>query len=632
MPSARSTRRTLRCIGDDLPWLPVVLPSCHRPPALRHRPGLDGRTIRPWRRLVGINHVALEVGDLDAALDLYGRLFEFELRGRVRGMAFLDMGDQFLAVAEGRRQGPDDDRHFGLVVDDREAVRSALKEAGIKPHRGRGLRFADPWGNEFEIVEYGDVQFTKAAGGAARDGAVAGEDRGGAGAAGREGPRRLGVVLRHRLEPAHEQLQRELEALVGVAGGEVVGERRRASGTARAGSERKYSASCSRARADAAARAGSPRTRSRRRRARTCRRRRRSRAAAARRRPGREVALQHRQRVRARPGSRPSEICAASRWLLQQPARLARASSLTCSCQLLRVGLGHLALADDPVEQQAEQLLLVAHVPVERRRADVELLRQPAHAQPGSPSRSSSTSAASTIASRVSGRRSPRSGSALAPPRRFRCAGHLTRTVYCARTLFEMTRTVFDQERHRGQRPRQDLSRRRARARRPRPRRSEAGTVFGLLGPNGAGKSTTVRILTTLTRPDAGTRARGRPRRARRPGAGAARDRRRRPEARRRPRGHRPREPRAPGRALRHHRRRAAAPRGRAARALRARRRRRPAGQDLLRRHAAAARRRDGADPPPAGAVPRRADHRARPRGARGDVGRDRAARARGAA
>jgi catechol 2,3-dioxygenase-like lactoylglutathione lyase family enzyme len=113
-------------------------------------------------RLVGINHVALEVGDLDAALELYGRLFEFELRGRVPGMAFLDMGDQFLAIAEGRRQGPDDGRHFGLVVDDRDAVRAALAEVGIEPHRGRGLRFADPWGNELEIVEYADVQFTKA--------------------------------------------------------------------------------------------------------------------------------------------------------------------------------------------------------------------------------------------------------------------------------------------------------------------------------------------------------------------------------------------------------------------------------------------------------------------------------------
>ncbi len=113
-------------------------------------------------RLVGINHVALEVGDLDAALELYGRLFSFELRGRVRGMAFLDMGDQFLAVAQGRRQGPDGGRHFGLVVDDREAVRAALQEAGIKPRRGRGLEFSDPWGNNFEIVEYGDIQFTKA--------------------------------------------------------------------------------------------------------------------------------------------------------------------------------------------------------------------------------------------------------------------------------------------------------------------------------------------------------------------------------------------------------------------------------------------------------------------------------------
>jgi lactoylglutathione lyase len=113
-------------------------------------------------RMIGINHVALEVGDLDAALELYGRLFAFELRGRVRGMAFLDMGDQFLAVSEGRRQGPDGGRHFGLVVDDREAVRAALAEAGIEPRRRRGLEFSDPWGNNFEIVEYADIQFSKA--------------------------------------------------------------------------------------------------------------------------------------------------------------------------------------------------------------------------------------------------------------------------------------------------------------------------------------------------------------------------------------------------------------------------------------------------------------------------------------
>jgi catechol 2,3-dioxygenase-like lactoylglutathione lyase family enzyme len=111
-------------------------------------------------RLVGVNHVALEVGDLDAALELYGRLFSFELRGRVPGMAFLDMGDQFLALAEGRGAGPDGERHFGLVVDDRDAVRAALLDAGIEPHGN--LRFTDPWGNAVEIVEYGDVQFTKA--------------------------------------------------------------------------------------------------------------------------------------------------------------------------------------------------------------------------------------------------------------------------------------------------------------------------------------------------------------------------------------------------------------------------------------------------------------------------------------
>ena len=115
-------------------------------------------------RLVGINHVALEVDDLDAALEFYGRLFAFELRGRVPGMAFLDLGDQFLAIAEGRRQGPDDGRHFGLVVDDREAARAALLEAGVPVERGHGVRFADPWGNSVEIVEYGDIQFTKAPG------------------------------------------------------------------------------------------------------------------------------------------------------------------------------------------------------------------------------------------------------------------------------------------------------------------------------------------------------------------------------------------------------------------------------------------------------------------------------------
>jgi lactoylglutathione lyase len=116
----------------------------------------------PRPRLVGINHVALEVGDLEKALAFYGALFEVRLRGRARGMAFIDMGDQFIALSEGRSQSPDDARHFGLVVDDKEAVRAALQQAGVKIERGRGLDFRDPWGNLVQVVDYRDIQFTKA--------------------------------------------------------------------------------------------------------------------------------------------------------------------------------------------------------------------------------------------------------------------------------------------------------------------------------------------------------------------------------------------------------------------------------------------------------------------------------------
>jgi lactoylglutathione lyase len=113
-------------------------------------------------RLVGINHVALEVGDVDAALELYGRLFDFELRGRVPGAAFIDIGDQFLAISEGRRQGPDDGRHFGLVVDDKEAVRAAVVAEGLElVGIGHRLDFMDPWGNRIEIVGYADIQFER---------------------------------------------------------------------------------------------------------------------------------------------------------------------------------------------------------------------------------------------------------------------------------------------------------------------------------------------------------------------------------------------------------------------------------------------------------------------------------------
>ncbi|MCW3013730.1 MAG: extradiol dioxygenase [Solirubrobacterales bacterium] len=112
--------------------------------------------------LVGINHVALEVSDVDAALEWYGRIFAFELRGRAGpNMAFIDMGDQFLALSAPREQSRDDDRHFGLVVDDKESVRRALARAGAEIVPTRGLRFVDPWGNNVEVVQYDEIQFSK---------------------------------------------------------------------------------------------------------------------------------------------------------------------------------------------------------------------------------------------------------------------------------------------------------------------------------------------------------------------------------------------------------------------------------------------------------------------------------------
>jgi lactoylglutathione lyase len=114
-------------------------------------------------RLIGINHVALEVGDVREALDWYGRFFEFELRGRAGArMAFVDMGDQFIALAAGRTQPRDQARHFGLVVDDKERVRAALQDAGVAVQASGSLDFLDPWGNHVQVVDYRDIQFTKA--------------------------------------------------------------------------------------------------------------------------------------------------------------------------------------------------------------------------------------------------------------------------------------------------------------------------------------------------------------------------------------------------------------------------------------------------------------------------------------
>jgi predicted enzyme related to lactoylglutathione lyase len=113
-------------------------------------------------RAVGLNHVALEVGDIEEALAFYGRIFQFEMRSRSDVDAFIDLGDQFIALQKGRKQAADDGRHFGLVVDDKEAVRRALAEAGVEILPGPFLDFRDPWGNRIEIVGYSNIQFTKA--------------------------------------------------------------------------------------------------------------------------------------------------------------------------------------------------------------------------------------------------------------------------------------------------------------------------------------------------------------------------------------------------------------------------------------------------------------------------------------
>ena len=113
-------------------------------------------------RAIGLNHIALEVGDIEEALAFYGRLFEFTLRGKSRDAAFIDLGDQFIALQKGRKQPGDDGRHFGLVVDDKEAARAALTAAGVKLLPGRFLDFLDPWGNRIEIVGYDNIQFSKA--------------------------------------------------------------------------------------------------------------------------------------------------------------------------------------------------------------------------------------------------------------------------------------------------------------------------------------------------------------------------------------------------------------------------------------------------------------------------------------
>ena len=113
-------------------------------------------------RAVGINHIALEVGDIDEALAFYGGFLDFEIARRSESAAFIYFGDQFINFSRGRRQGPDDNRHFGIAVDDKELVRRTLQEMGVELLDARFLDFLDPWGNRVEITTYVNIQFTKA--------------------------------------------------------------------------------------------------------------------------------------------------------------------------------------------------------------------------------------------------------------------------------------------------------------------------------------------------------------------------------------------------------------------------------------------------------------------------------------
>ena len=115
-------------------------------------------------KLVGINHVAIEVGDIDEALAWYGRIFDFNLRGKGERNAFIDMGDQFInmTLVPGPGQKGVERRHIGLVVDDRSRIIELAKAAGARMVEGPFLDFLDPWGNRLEIIEYSNIQFTKA--------------------------------------------------------------------------------------------------------------------------------------------------------------------------------------------------------------------------------------------------------------------------------------------------------------------------------------------------------------------------------------------------------------------------------------------------------------------------------------
>ena len=118
-------------------------------------------TIPTKATAIGINHIALEVGNIAEALAFYGSFLNFTITSQTEDAAFIYFGDQFINFAKGRTQTPDEKRHFGIAVDDKELVRNTLTEMDVTLLGGQFLDFLDPWGNRIEITTYTNIMFSK---------------------------------------------------------------------------------------------------------------------------------------------------------------------------------------------------------------------------------------------------------------------------------------------------------------------------------------------------------------------------------------------------------------------------------------------------------------------------------------
>ncbi len=118
-------------------------------------------TIPTKATAIGINHIALEVGNIAEALAFYGSFLNFTITSQTEDAAFIYFGDQFINFAKGRTQASDEKRHFGIAVDDKELVRNTLTQMDVTLLGGQFLDFLDPWGNRIEITTYTNIMFSK---------------------------------------------------------------------------------------------------------------------------------------------------------------------------------------------------------------------------------------------------------------------------------------------------------------------------------------------------------------------------------------------------------------------------------------------------------------------------------------